>query len=190
MNIDISNAHCGPRILFPDHAWLRVRSTNKTRLLFSLSLLYRRDGREERKPERSSLARRRSKRRESAMIDDLENRKVFRSCHTVSSLCDTTPHTHTLLNALKRARGGISSCARCRKRCRRDSRMRDGTSSSSRVPELRRTSGPTYEPRRLSNPGEREREMKTQREGRRERDSVFFEILHDDDDLRAGETTR
>lgn len=26
MNIDISNAHCGPRILFPDHAWLRVVS--------------------------------------------------------------------------------------------------------------------------------------------------------------------
>ena len=24
MNIDISNAHCGPRILFPDHSWLRV----------------------------------------------------------------------------------------------------------------------------------------------------------------------
>lgn len=24
MNIDISNAHCGPRIQFPDHAWLRV----------------------------------------------------------------------------------------------------------------------------------------------------------------------
>lgn len=26
MNIDISNAHCGPRIQFPDHAWLRVVS--------------------------------------------------------------------------------------------------------------------------------------------------------------------
>lgn len=24
MNIDISNAHCGPRILFLDHTWLRV----------------------------------------------------------------------------------------------------------------------------------------------------------------------
>lgn len=28
MNIDISNAHCGPRIQFPDHAWLRVVLTN------------------------------------------------------------------------------------------------------------------------------------------------------------------
>jgi len=28
MNIDISNAHCGPRIQFPDHAWLRVVSLN------------------------------------------------------------------------------------------------------------------------------------------------------------------
>lgn len=26
MNIDASNAHCGPRILFPDHVWLRVVS--------------------------------------------------------------------------------------------------------------------------------------------------------------------
>lgn len=26
MNIDTSNAHCGPRIQFPDHAWLRVVS--------------------------------------------------------------------------------------------------------------------------------------------------------------------
>lgn len=26
MNIDVSNAHCGPRILFPDHVWLRVVS--------------------------------------------------------------------------------------------------------------------------------------------------------------------
>lgn len=30
MNIDISNAHCGPRILFPDHSWLRVVSISKT----------------------------------------------------------------------------------------------------------------------------------------------------------------
>lgn len=29
MNIDISNAHCGPRIQFPDHAWLRVVLTNQ-----------------------------------------------------------------------------------------------------------------------------------------------------------------
>lgn len=29
MNIDISNAHCGPRIQFPDHAWLRVVSVNQ-----------------------------------------------------------------------------------------------------------------------------------------------------------------
>lgn len=28
MNIDISNAHCGPRIQFPDHAWLRVVSVD------------------------------------------------------------------------------------------------------------------------------------------------------------------
>lgn len=32
MNIDISNAHCGPRIQFPDHSWLRV-VYNLTRLL-------------------------------------------------------------------------------------------------------------------------------------------------------------
>lgn len=30
MNIDISNAHCGPRILFLDHSWLRVVSYTKT----------------------------------------------------------------------------------------------------------------------------------------------------------------
>lgn len=30
MNIDISNAHCGPRILFLDHSWLRVVSISKT----------------------------------------------------------------------------------------------------------------------------------------------------------------
>lgn len=24
MNIDVSNAHCGPWIKFPDHTWLRV----------------------------------------------------------------------------------------------------------------------------------------------------------------------
>lgn len=30
MNIDISNAHCGPRILFPDHSWLRVVYTYQT----------------------------------------------------------------------------------------------------------------------------------------------------------------
>lgn len=29
MNIDISNAHCGPRIRFPDHAWLRVVKQTK-----------------------------------------------------------------------------------------------------------------------------------------------------------------
>ncbi|CAB0044066.1 unnamed protein product [Trichogramma brassicae] len=29
MNIDISNAHCGPRISFPDHAWLRVVYKNE-----------------------------------------------------------------------------------------------------------------------------------------------------------------
>ena len=28
MNIDISNAHCGPRIQFLDHAWLRVAHVN------------------------------------------------------------------------------------------------------------------------------------------------------------------
>ena len=35
MNIDISNAHCGPRIQFLDHAWLRVVITYK-RLLASV----------------------------------------------------------------------------------------------------------------------------------------------------------
>lgn len=30
MNIDISNAHCGPRILFLDHSWLRVVPITKT----------------------------------------------------------------------------------------------------------------------------------------------------------------
>lgn len=30
MNIDISNAHCGPWILFLDHSWLRVVSISKT----------------------------------------------------------------------------------------------------------------------------------------------------------------
>lgn len=30
MNIDTSNAHCGPRILFLDHSWLRVASTSQT----------------------------------------------------------------------------------------------------------------------------------------------------------------
>lgn len=30
MNIDISNAHCGPWILFLDHSWLRVVYTRKT----------------------------------------------------------------------------------------------------------------------------------------------------------------
>lgn len=34
MNIDISNAHCGPRIQFPDHAWLRVVYNIKTAYLF------------------------------------------------------------------------------------------------------------------------------------------------------------
>ena len=30
MNIDISNAHCGPRILFLDRSWLRVVSISTT----------------------------------------------------------------------------------------------------------------------------------------------------------------
>lgn len=30
MNIDVSNAHCGPRILFLDHVWLRVVCQTKT----------------------------------------------------------------------------------------------------------------------------------------------------------------
>lgn len=34
MNIDISNAHCGPRIQFPDHAWLRVVLIPKNCLRF------------------------------------------------------------------------------------------------------------------------------------------------------------
>lgn len=33
MNIDTSNAHCGPRIRFPDHAWLRVVYRTAIRLL-------------------------------------------------------------------------------------------------------------------------------------------------------------
>ena len=36
MNIDISNAHCGPRIQFPDHAWLRVVQTRHTALYRSI----------------------------------------------------------------------------------------------------------------------------------------------------------
>ncbi|CAB0037846.1 unnamed protein product [Trichogramma brassicae] len=57
MNIDISNAHCGPRISFPDHAWLRVVYKNEpdcslaresvdlgARLYLSLSTLLRSAG--------------------------------------------------------------------------------------------------------------------------------------------------
>lgn len=35
MNIDISNAHCGPRIQFPDHAWLRVVFITRNCLRYS-----------------------------------------------------------------------------------------------------------------------------------------------------------
>lgn len=35
MNIDSSNAHCGPRILFPDHVWPRVVSTVNTKTVRS-----------------------------------------------------------------------------------------------------------------------------------------------------------
>lgn len=37
MNIDVSNAHCGPRILFPDHAWLRVAYIYATALPHSFA---------------------------------------------------------------------------------------------------------------------------------------------------------
>lgn len=35
MNIDISNAHCGPRIQFLDHAWLRVVHVTQILLAFA-----------------------------------------------------------------------------------------------------------------------------------------------------------
>lgn len=38
MNIDISNAHCGPRIQFLDHAWLRV--VHVTQILLALRIVY------------------------------------------------------------------------------------------------------------------------------------------------------
>ena len=40
MNIDISNAHCGPRIQFLDHAWLRVAHVNLRLLALRVVPLY------------------------------------------------------------------------------------------------------------------------------------------------------
>lgn len=83
MNIDISNAHCGPRIRFPDHAWLRVVQQTKPDCSYprSRTLLCANAGEKERKPERSSRSRAASfeTKRDLSMMkndDDLENLNI------------------------------------------------------------------------------------------------------------------
>lgn len=127
MNIDISNAHCGPRIRFPDHAWLRVVQQTKPDCSSRCPLFGWYEI--ERKPERSSRSR--------AVSFETKRERACCRMRTTLSLSRILKYFILLVPS--------HHCRKLRASARSDARARsvgrkrfsdDGKSNSSRVPEL------------------------------------------------------